>query len=238
MELNERINALDGELKLVKAEIKTVLIDLRETMNNYENPFVNVEQLGKVKDKEREVIKEEKEEESRIREERIPVKQEEEEPAFKPEPEYVPEYEPEYEPEVAPAPRSRSVAKTDTDRARMDKVEKAQFKVKGTEKKIDIFTLTQLMKWADNSLADIGKDKLNEVIALYNITGRLPAEMKGLITKIEDLSEVNHVDKEQIEMKDCILAIYQLDRIVTGETGAQAPLMLSEDDLEKWLKVR
>jgi len=81
-------------------------------------------------------------------------------------------------------------------------------------------------------------DTINEIIDLYELTGRLPKETKDVISKIEDLSTVNSVDKEQIEMKDCIRAIFQLDRIVTGETGAQAPLMLLEDDLERWLKVR
>ncbi|MDI6886973.1 MAG: hypothetical protein QMD22_11690, partial [archaeon] len=52
MELIERINRLEGEVKLIKAEIKSVLIDLREFMNNYENPFINVEQLSKTKERE------------------------------------------------------------------------------------------------------------------------------------------------------------------------------------------
>lgn len=215
MELIERINGLEGELKLVKAEIKTVLIDLRELMNNYENPFVNVEQLAAKTGPRRTEKREEKKVESRMREERIP--EEEEEP------------EPEPEPELEVAPSSMSVARPDKDRARP--------KVKAGEK-IDIFALTQLMKWADNSLATLGKDKLNELIVLYALTGRLPEETKELIYKIEDLSTADSVDKDKIEMKDCILAIYQLDLIVTGETGAQTPLLLSEDELERWLKAR
>lgn len=216
MELNERINALEGELKLVKAEIKKVLVDLREMMNNYENPFVNVEQLNKVS---------------------------EQKPAEEANPEIKPEEEP--EPQVYPAAPTAVTTTTkeerskDKDREELKKIEKAkaQLKAKGMDK-IDVYTLTQLMKWADNWLAKIGKDKLNEIISLYDFTGRLPKENKEIISKIVDLSgvDVDATKKEKIEMKDCIIAIYQLDRIVTGET-TQAPILFSEEELSKWLKV-
>ena len=45
MELVERISALENEQKLMKSEIKKVLIDLREMMNTAENPFSYLEQL-------------------------------------------------------------------------------------------------------------------------------------------------------------------------------------------------
>ena len=232
MERIERINGLEGELKLVKTEIKKVLIDLRELMNNYENPFVNIENLkGAVREPKKEVREERN---TRVKEE-LPD-EEEDEPVYKAELESESgedEEEEEPEPEVnkVSSVRGRESGK----KKKLAKLKKIAGSGTG---KIDIFTLTQLMKWADNSLATIGKEKLNEIIDLYELTGRLPKETKDVIFKIEELSTVNSVDKEQIEMKDCILAIFQLDRIVTGETGAQAPLMLSEDDLERWLKVR
>ena len=238
MELIERINGLEGELKLVKTEIKKVLIDLRELMNNYENPFVNIENL-KGATSVREPKKEVREERNtRIKEELPEEEDEEDEPVYKAELESESE-EDEEEEEEEPEPGVNKVSSVKgSESGKKKKLAKLK-KIAGSGTgKIDIFTLTQLMKWADNSLATIGKEKLNEIIDLYELTGRLPKETKDVIFKIEELSTVNSVDKEQIEMKDCILAIFQLDRIVTGETGAQAPLMLSEDDLERWLKVR
>ena len=239
MELIERVNGLEGELKLVKTEIKKVLIDLRELMNNYENPFVNIENLkGAVREPKKEVREERN---TRIKEE-LPdeeEEEEEEEPVYKAELESEEEEdEEEDEEEESEVNKVSSVRVRGRESGKKKKLAKLE-KITGSGTgKIDIFTLTQLMKWADNSLATIGKEKLNEIIDLYELTGRLPKEIKDVIFKIEELSTVNSVDKEQIEMKDCILAIFQLDRIVTGETGAQAPLMLSEDDLERWLKVR
>ena len=233
MELIERINGLEGELKLVKTEIKKVLIDLRELMNNYENPFVNIENLkGSVREPKKEVREERN---TRLKEE-LPNEEEEEEPVYKEELESESgEDEEEEEPEPGVNKVSSARGRESGKKKKLAKLEKITGSGTG---KIDIFTLTQLMKWADNSLATIGKEKLNEIIDLYELTGRLPKETKDVIFKIEELSTVNSVDKEQIEMKDCILAIFQLDRIIAGETGAQTPLMLSEDDLERWLKVR
>jgi len=218
MELNERINVLEGEVKLVKSEIKKVLVDLRETMNNLENPFVNIEQLKKSTP----------ETEIREKEERIPLEEVDVVPK--------PEHEPEFEPEIAQVATATTTRRDrDGDREEMKKL--AKITGEGAEK-IDIFALTQLMKWADNSLSNIGKEKLDKILDLYDLTGRIPKETKDMISSIEALSDVNHAkEKEEIEMKDYILAIYQLDRILTGETQTQAPILLSSEELEKWLKV-
>lgn len=228
MELNERINVLEGEVKLVKSEIKKVLVDLRETMNNLENPFVNIEQLKKATPETE--IREKEHEEIREKEERIPLEEVEVVPK--------PEHEPEFEPEIAQVATATTTRRDrDGDREEMKKL--AKITGEGAEK-IDIFALTQLMKWADNSLSNIGKEKLDKILDLYDLTGRIPKETKDMISNIEALSDVNHAkEKEEIEMKDYILAIYQLDRILTGETQAQAqaPILLSSEELEKCLKV-
>ncbi|MHC1635621.1 MAG: hypothetical protein ACXQTS_03225 [Candidatus Methanospirareceae archaeon] len=214
MELNERINALEGELKLLKTEIKKVLIDLREMLNNYENPFIDIEQLKRMRDSatnetdvKRIKMEEKKEEgnnEKGVEENQL-------------QPQAQPQAQPQPQPQLQPQPQPK-IAK----------------ELLSTGK-IDIFTLTQLMKWADHSLATIGKEKLNKIIDLYELTGRLPREIKEVISKIEELSNVTE-EKKEVDMKDCILAIYQLDRIITGDV-TQTPFLLSEEEIAKWLKM-
>jgi hypothetical protein len=229
MELIERINALEGEVKVIKGEIKSVLIDLRELMNNYENPFINVEQLSRVKEREKE-----KEEKREVIREDKGRKDKEQERTGGAEGRIEPESKPEIAtPETAQKENREIQFTTKRDGEELKRVEK-EISHKGG--KIDIFTLTQLMKWADNSISNIGKDKLNELIDLYELTGRMPEGIKEIIPRIEDLSNANATTKDKIEMKDCVIAVFQLDRIVTGETGAQAPLLLSEDEISKWLK--
>ncbi|MCK4734575.1 MAG: hypothetical protein KAT65_19120 [Methanophagales archaeon] len=230
MELIERINALEGEVKLVNTEIKKVLVDLRETMNNYENPFANVEQLRKVKDSGSAEPEPVHVTELEVKEKKEVIEE------IKPAEEIAPELEPEVnQVTTVSAPIT---AKTDKNREKEEEEEMkklAKITLKGAvAEKIDVFTLTQLMKWVDNSLANIGKEKLDKILDLCDLTGRIPKDIKDLISKIEALSNVNHAEeKEEIEMKDCILAVSQLDRILTGETQAQLPILLSSEELEK-----
>jgi hypothetical protein len=39
MDLNSKVTQLEDEIKVLKKEIQTVLLDLRENMLNRENPF-------------------------------------------------------------------------------------------------------------------------------------------------------------------------------------------------------
>ncbi len=43
MESDNRLISLENEFKIVKGEIKVLLIDIREIMNNMENPFYNTQ---------------------------------------------------------------------------------------------------------------------------------------------------------------------------------------------------
>ena len=322
MELIERINSLEGEVKLIKTEIKKVLIDLRETMNNLENPFANIEQMRKknldnidfVSEHELETmdgsVKEKgKEKGAGAGTETEVNKPPDNDHGHEPTPETVtgsysypdinrssiePQPQPPVNPAPAPAPApidekphqprepafsglqpqpepQPKPAREQMPRVKVQESEReeenpetvsavplvmkqgedrelenikkiaviATNREEAGEVEVDILTLAQLMSWTANSIAHIGKTKLNKIIDLYDRTGRLPKEVKEMIYKIESLYDSPDAgeEKEMVEMKDCILVLYQLDRIVSGETQMQAPLMLSEEELEKWLKV-
>ncbi len=125
--------------------------------------------------------------------------------------------------------------------------EKQQKLIHATENEyseiIGVLMLTKLMKWTDDTLRIIGKTKLNETLDLYEHTGKLSQEVKDLIYRIEDIfsaTAFNHAkEDDEIEMKDCILAVDQLDRIITGEpetemgtTEAPLALLFPEQELE------
>jgi hypothetical protein len=236
MELNEKIKTLEDEVKLMKTEMKSVLIDLRIALNNYENPFVNVRQLEKASEIKASEIKfkaetgnggevEEKytkeEQEStiepvepspEIEEITMPIVEEEKESAIEP-----------VEPTINPDPASMT---------------RSEMKKLAGERNIDILLLTRLMNWTDNSLYTIGKEKLNAILNLYDFTGSLAKEMKDLIIKISELSTAKSTPADNdVEMKNCIQILYQLDKIISGEN--RGPILLPEDEgeLEQWLKV-
>ncbi len=89
----------------------------------------------------------------------------------------------------------------------------------GTENEIvDTVTLAQLMQWADSALNLIGMAKLNQIVELYELTGRISTEMKDTILKVAELPDtVLSPEKDHIETKHCVTALCELDRILTGE---------------------
>jgi len=85
---------------------------------------------------------------------------------------------------------------------------------KGGERVMDILTISRLIQWADRTVKMIGKDKMLQIIELYGMIGNLSAREKDILLKI---AEIPHAfNKEQVETKFCVLALYDLDRILTG----------------------
>ena len=245
MELNNKIMAIEEEVKLIKTEIKTVLVDLRETMNSYENPFVNAgPPVKNAVDIAVDI--------NHHNEEMMPANEPVNEPVNEPpesyknpatvlaepsglyeDPAAVPTNEP-AEPyknrqEMAPKNNFSALEKGEVNSGDIDNIYRNKL-AGGTN--IDIITLTRLMNWTDNALYTIGKDKLNAIIDLYDSTGRLPKETKDVIIRIEVFSTANASPPEdkEAEMNDCIHVLCQLDKIVSGES--QAPIRLPEEERE------
>jgi len=85
---------------------------------------------------------------------------------------------------------------------------------KGGERVMDILTISRLIQWADRTVKMIGKDKMLQIIELYGMIGNLSAREKDILLKI---AEIPHAfNKERVETKFCVLALYDLDRILTG----------------------
>ncbi len=85
----------------------------------------------------------------------------------------------------------------------------------GGEEIMDMLTLSHLMQWADRTINMIGREKMMQILDLYEMSGHLSEEKKRIILKIADIPDVQH-EKGRVETKFCILAMYDLDRILTG----------------------
>lgn len=82
---------------------------------------------------------------------------------------------------------------------------------------IDAITLAQLIQWADTTVNLIGMEKLSQVVDLLELTGRISKETKDIISKIAKLPEIVQVpEKEHVDAKHCIVALFELNRILTG----------------------
>lgn len=222
MELIDRINAVEGEIKLVKSEVKKVLVDLCELMNTTENPFAHLEQFrlmgGGGVDEERLKNLEEAVEQLKelgggegIDEERIRKLEE----AMEQLKEMGKNLEAAIE-KLAETEKRSGIHNQAASESELNAIGMGVGEGCGTEI-VDTITLAQLVQWADTTLNLVGMEKLNQVVELYELTGRISKEMKDTIFKIAELPDaVLSPEKEHVETKHCIIALCELDRIITG----------------------
>ena len=87
----------------------------------------------------------------------------------------------------------------------------------------DIYTLAELMRWADYTLATIERSKLDMLLDLYVLTGHIPETLKDIISKITDLSNQEIAEGSASTMQDHISAMFQLNAILgTSESDQKA----------------
>ena len=91
------------------------------------------------------------------------------------------------------------------------------------ESGIDVQKLTELMLWTDRMLSIIGREQLSRILEIYTLTGNMPESVKELILKISELSD--KTPKREVSMRDCILAVYHLNKVLRDE--GPDPLILS-----------
>ncbi|WP_269851844.1 hypothetical protein [Methanosarcina horonobensis] len=84
-------------------------------------------------------------------------------------------------------------------------------------RKMDTFTLVELMRWVDYAVRTIGHSNLEELLSLYTLTGHLPEETKRIIENIANLSIEEPAEEESVSMKDNIMVLSQLSAILSPE---------------------
>ncbi len=238
MELIERINALEGDQKLVKSEIKKVLVDLREMMNTAENPFSYIEQLQEAGaggvDKKRlekleEAVKQLKElgggngiEEERIK--NLEDSMEELKELGNVEVERLRNLEDAMEKLAEMGTSEKTLIHNPMTASASASASELSGIGIGAEVEtgngiVNTVTLAQLMQWADTALNLIGMEKLNQIVELYELTGRISREMADTILTVAKLPDavLSPEKEQQVETKHCIIALCELDRILTGE---------------------
>ena len=239
MELNQKISELDAELKLLKNEVKEVLLDIRESILDYENPFTTVAAAPPT------VVE--------IRQEPTAqtVVAQQEQPAARVE---------------FPEERQGAVERgTDQNpEAQPDRIaEKGGVREEGgtfptapgpvepvpslatqpppfsmTEQRtgagpLDLATIAGLGQWAGSGVTRIGRKRVEAIIQIYRMTGHL---MPGLDEVLMELTRL--VDGEEpaapVTMRECIGALVQLDSLV-GRSGSSGATLLSFllDDAEE-----
>jgi hypothetical protein len=205
MELDKRINEIETELKIMKGEIKELLVDIRDLVNKSENPFCSVPSLEALK------IGVPEKEESADNQPAVAVNEETELNL------------------ASGVSESRDqVIKSDENSLKLvrssqenpvQNVQKQEIYRPEPEsfRKIDTFMLVELMRWVDYAVRTIGHNNLEGLLNLYTLTGQLPEETKRVIENIANLSIEEPAEEERVSMKDNIMVLSQLSALLSPE---------------------
>ncbi|AKB17897.1 MULTISPECIES: hypothetical protein [unclassified Methanosarcina] len=205
MELDKRVNEIETELKIIKGEIKELLVDIRDMVNKNENPFYGISSLETLK---------------------IGVPEKEESAnnqlfvtddggnGLKP----TPGISESRNQTTKNNKTSLKLAMTSQEHSGQN-VQKQEIQIPGPEssRKIDTFMLVELMRWVDYAVRTIGHSNLEELLTLYTLIGQLPEDTKRIIENIANLSIEEPTVEERVSMKDNIMVISQLSAILNPE---------------------
>jgi len=202
MELDKRVDEIETELKIVKGEIKELLVDIRDLVNKNENPFCSIPFPEALKNS-------------------VPAKEEKTDNR----PAIAGNEEAECKPVKVSELRDQ-IEKNEEDSMRLC-VPDQKTSVKNSQKqeihgpenfrKIDTFMLVELMRWVDYAVRTVGHNNLKELLNLYTLTGQLPEETKRIIENIANLSIEEPAEEDKVSMKDNITVLSQLSAVLNPE---------------------
>lgn len=205
MELDKRVNEIETELKIMKGEIKELLVDIRDLVNKNENPFCSIPYPAQLKNT-------------------VPEKDENSDN----QPAATGDGETELKPAAGVSEQERQIRKDNDDFQELARtsqgnsvqnIQKPEIHGPDPEnfRKIDTFMLVELMRWVDYAVRTVGHNNLEELLNLYTLTGQLPEETKRIIGNIAKLSIEEPAEEERVSMKDNIMVLSQLSAVLSPE---------------------
>ncbi|WP_440954887.1 FlaD/FlaE family flagellar protein [Methanosarcina sp. Mfa9] len=231
MELDKRVTGLETEFKILKGEMRELLVDIRDQMNRTDNPFCGIQSQGAPKI---EAAKKEVPVEGENAEEKVPKE------GF----------------ESPSTVQGNSQADKDRkkriegnqDAINQDAIQPAWESVKqegktpvipaqelevSGQKEIDTPMIVELMRWVDYAVRTVGHSNLDELLNLYNVTGHLSDELKGVLQNIANLSIEEPAEESRVSMKENIVVLSHLSAILNpGKSGGRIQPIYGETGWE------
>ncbi len=231
-----KLEKLEKEVETLKGSIKRLLLDIREMMNNLENPFQNLQTLTEVagrpqapqiqvvpapipepKPEEKEEKEEEKVEEPKPEEKSEDVKSD---PETEPAPQAT-------QPEAKPAELAQTggsdmgvVVEEERKDVRKEVVEKVG--VGGVAvTKYDIMALYKLMNWVRGMLEKYDGESLKLMLEIFSVAGYISEEAKEFVCMLAELISMNN------GFEDMLLELYRLHKIMNPDDTSMDSQLLS-----------
>jgi len=240
-----KLQNLEREVDLIKTSIKRLLMDIRERMNEMENPFTLATTsggpagTGGVRDSVNAAKKAEldaKEAELEAREsslDALKAKQENEnhETAGK-------KAEPEVKPVAVPSPASEEKQLPDEEMISLLKTQLTGNGHKGSPnalatEKLRLQKVYKLFKWTNSAIRKFGHDRLDIILESYRIMGYISRESCDEIKEISRLMPANLGDEHEVGPDEFVSELYALNRILSPNDSS-----LDRDMIEVMMEQR
>lgn len=97
------------------------------------------------------------------------------------------------------------------------------------EGRVDLLTVSVLSQWLSRAAASVSKAQICKLVEIYDITGNLTPRMKQVILLLADLySNGNHAgDDETVPSTESVQLLIELDSLLRYRTGALESVVLS-----------
>jgi hypothetical protein len=206
---NDKITRLENEIKVLKNEVQAVLLDLRESYLNMENPFNSDAGPAAVQP----IVITERTSNSRPQPEPAAAASHKPEPGkseVKPAPEnpvaFAPEETSRREIQTAansnPGFRSTLGKATDIPNRRNDK--------------LDILMVAGLVSWVEDSTEKLGKERSLSVLEMSQVMGYLSGEIKPIMVKLIELTPESTVELSS-RTKTYLESLMKLNRLLSQD---------------------
>ena len=220
MELSDRVTHLEDEIKILKNEVQAVLLDLRESYLNRENPFnldaslmanqpIIINQQPPIAEEEQDDMTPGEKQENEL-----PGV---EEPANEPESVYKQEL-----------TASEKTAHEEVKRAWQPEIEpespfKSRETTDGSSGKLDLATIAGLAQWVAEAVKRLGRERTEAILDISEMMGHITPELKDILVKF-----MNHIPGEypaKVTTQDYLTSLIELDSLLGKNNKSEAALL-------------
>lgn len=183
--IESKVASLEEEVAEIKGSIKSLLMDIRETMSVLENPFQNIQGIANIS--------------SAI----VTPKPAEE----------VPEEHPK-EKEVEDEPEDEDLEMAKIPKNFLEDLKKAakRQQKRGDSKLIDPISFYKTIVWCKDMAGKYNQDAIKELLEVFTLLGYIPGEIKEIIVKILDiLFKNNNLDNAVVDLYRLYHILYPED---------------------------
>ncbi|MBN1856781.1 MAG: hypothetical protein JW846_07510 [Dehalococcoidia bacterium] len=233
MDVNQRVKVLEDEVKVLKAELKSVLMDIREQYLNNQNPFSSPGRDsghgGGGNNGDEPVTPTVVVRESVIERDTTPRR---------PVEESVQADEP---PSNGNGNGKKSAVMTETipaltaspARGKGSSLYEGEYSGDG----LDLAVIAGLTEWVDKTIQRIGKHRAEAIVEGLHSIGRLPGGMKDFLVRFVELSPDSEPER-QLKAKDYLTVLSQLEGLLGKSGRAEMSLLsiLNSDEASGWTK--